>query len=382
VSAVVEVITALERGGAQRVVLETAARLHRPERPVLVITGRAADLDAEAQRRLPGRVIHVPSLQGPVALGADGRALFELHRALAHIRDRFGGRIVVHTHSSKAGVLGRLAGRALEGVHTVHTVHGFGFDAVDAKKRWVLTAAERVAASASDAILFVSNSDRELALREGYAGNAAVHMIRDAIDTAPFSSLRTAEARARGRARFGIADDVPLAVTVGNLKKQKDPVFHVEVLAAWRKRVPNAELLFVGDGPLRAQVEARARALGVSGALHLPGFVPDARDVLAAGDVYLLASLWEGLPCSLLEAIASGLFAVVRDTGYGVDLDWANGIADRLPLDASPEAFADGLVDLLARKAAGAPHRALPPEFTFDGMLARLDRIYDGLLAS
>ncbi len=379
-TAVIHVVTALERGGAQRVVLEIAARLHDPGRPQLVITGaRVAgpgSLDDEAEARLHKRLVRLPSLRGAVDPLADALATMELARAIDGLRRRHGAPVVVHSHSSKAGVLGRLTARALRGVVSVHTVHGFGHDALGARAHALLEAVERVAARASDVIVFVSDADRLHAQAQGLTGSARVEVIRAGVDRARFADVRTPERRAAARRALALPDDAPVAVTVGNLKPQKDPLFHAEVLHAWRLVDPSARLVFVGDGPLRDAMVARARATGDDANLHLLGFVDDPRPALAAADVFLLASAWEGLPCAVLEATAAGLPAVVRDTGWAGELSWARSVS-ALPRDASPAQLAERLRAVVAK-----PPRAtrLPREFTLDGMLEDLGRLYDELV--
>lgn len=358
---VIHVITSLERGGAQRVALEIASRLHDPGRPQLLVTGQPGSLDEEAQRRLGTRLLRLPDLVGALDPLKDVAAATGLVRLIDHQVDRLGSPVVVHTHSSKAGVLGRLAARAVRGVVAVHTVHGFGL-AASPRHGWALEAAERVAAAAGDVTVFVSEADRRRAEELGLLIRRA-ETIRAGVDPAPFVALR--------RPREG----GHLAVTVGNLKAQKDPLFHVEILAAWRRIDPRARLVFLGDGPLRNEVGRRARALGVQDALELPGFVADVRPYLAAADVFLLASAWEGLPCSVLEATAAGLPCVVRG-GWAEDLAWAKSV-QALAVDAPAEEFARALVARCA-KAPRVPK--LPREFTLDGMLAAVGELYDELI--
>lgn len=374
-SGVVQLITALERGGAQRIALEAAARLHRSDRPQLLVTGPPAALDEEAKERLGRRLLHVAPLVNPLHPLQDLTALLELHRLFERLVERLGAPVVIHTHSSKAGVLGRLAARAVRGTRVVHSVHGFGTGALGERSRPVLELAEHVAGAATDALLFCSRADQRSADEKRLAPRARRALIRDAVDpVAP----TTTEERARARQALGLADDVPLAVTVGNLKAQKDPVFHVDVLAAWRRRRPNARLLYLGDGPLREEVEARCRAHGLDDALILPGFVTDPRGAYAAGDVYLLASLWEGLPCSVLEAITSGLPAAVRHAGWADDLDFTDRVVPRR-LGVSPDEMVDALE---AAFVLGRAPVTLPSSFTFEGMLSELDALYDELLST
>lgn len=373
-SAVVQVITALERGGAQRVALEMAARLHREDRPQHLVTGSFAALGNEARARLGRRLHLVPDLGNALSPARDVSALFALQRAFSRLLAHH-GELLVHTHSSKAGVLGRLAARSLRGVRVVHTVHGFGFDALGPRARPLLLAAERVAGAATDALVFVSDSDRALADELRLGLRASRHTVRAGVDEERFRPASD-EARREARARFGIPLGAPLALTVANLKPQKDPLFHVEALAAWRRARPEAQLLFLGDGLLRGEVETRAHALGVRGALSLPGFVDDVSAAYAAADVFLLASRWEGLPCAALEALAAGLPVVVRDAGWAGDLGFSTRVLRRPP-SASPDDVARALEDALV---LGRSVVRLPRPFTLEGMLEQLDALYDDLL--
>jgi glycosyltransferase involved in cell wall biosynthesis len=375
VTGVIHVVTALERGGAQRVVLETAARLHDPGRPQLVVTGGPAALDGEAEERLGRRLLRLPRLKNPIEPLNDAAALIALADTIDHTVSLLGSPVVVHSHSSKAGVLARLAARSVRGVVVVHTVHGWGTAALGPRHAWLLEAAERVAAEATDVLIFVSEADRARAASAGLLRRARAETIRAGIDGERFYPLREPAARRAARRGLGVSDETLLVVTVGNLKAQKDPLHHVEILARARQREPRLRLALLGDGPLRPAVVARARALGVEDALDLPGFVEDPAPYLAAADAFLLASAWEGLPCAVLEATAAGLSCVVKDTGWATDLSWARGLR-ALPATATADDFARALVDAVQRRARGR----LPRAFTLAGMLGDLGRLYDELI--
>lgn len=378
-SGVVHVVTALERGGAQRVVLDIAAGLHDPGRPQLVVTGPRVDgvagrstarsagsLDDEAEGLLGSRLIRLRDLSNASSAFKDAACLLELTRLLDGLVDRLRSPIVVHTHSSKAGVLGRLATRAIRGVACVHTVHGFGFDALGAARRGLLEAAERLSDSC-EAVVFVSEADRARAAALGLYRGVDARVIRAGVDAPLFAAVPQSTSAPRAG-----------AVTIANLKPQKDPLFHVDVLAAWRQRDAGARMVLLGDGPLRDDVQARARSLGVSAQLELPGFVDDVRPYLAGAQAFLLASAWEGLPCSVLEALAAGLPCVVRDTGYASDLSWVKGgRLHSLAREASARQFADALV---VAAAQGVKPTKLPREFTKKGMLADVAALYDELV--
>ncbi len=370
-SGVVHLITSLERGGAQRNTLETAARLHHRARPQLLLSGAATSsegLDDEAARRLGPRFSHLPSLMNRFGVHDIG-AVLDVQRYLSRAVERLRAPVVLHTHSSKAGFVGRVAARGVSGVVVVHTVHGFGFDALGKGNAIVVEAAERVVAPFADHFVFVSDADRTRAIDLGLCADGRV--IRSGIDAARFAAVNGQ--RDDARAALGVVSDARVVVTLGNLKPQKDPLFHVDVYAEVVARDAGARCFFVGDGPLRAQVEERIAQRGLSKHVTLVPFVDDVSAYLAAADVFLLASAWEGLPRSVLEATAAGLPCVVKDTGWASDVAFARSIT-ALPVDASAAAFAAAIM----KKHKAAPKK-LPKEFTKDGMLDELRRLYDGI---
>jgi len=379
---VIHIITSLDKGGAQRNTLESVAQLHRADRPQLLFTGQpspgqTAALDDEAKRRLGERFIRLRHLVHPISPRRDMLALLEMTRVLQRAVHQMRPPVVLHTHSSKAGLLGRLVAGSMRGVHSVFTQHGFAFDGFPAHRQYIAVASEKLAGAATDVMVFVSDDDRQRALRMQLAPRAEHRVIRSGVSPHPFVDIdRSNDARRRARRALGLDENVPLAVTVGNLKLQKDPLLHVRILHAWRQREPNAELLLLGDGPLRGDTEQLARDLGVDDALHLPGFVKDPCLALQAADVFLLASAWEGLPRASLEAICSGIPMVVRECGYAHELDFVDEGLAVLDFDAAPDAYAQKLV------ARGpAPKRWLPARFTLRGMLDDLDALYDEMLA-
>lgn len=373
---VVQVITALERGGAQRVALESAARLQGPAFDVHLVSGDGGALAQEARARLGTRWHVVPDLRN--AMGRhDLTALFALGRLLDRLHATSPGPLIVHTHSSKAGILGRLAASALPGVTIIHTVHGFGLRALGPRARPYLQLAEAVASRVTDTLVFVSEHDRAQARALALTPRSGTRVIRAGVEVAMPATRHEAEAFGqRARAALGIAAHAPVALTVANMKAQKDPLFHVDVLAAWRAHRPDAALIFLGDGPLRAAMTARARACGVEGALHIPGFVDDPTPFFAAANVYLLASRWEGLPCAALEAVAWGLPVVVRHEGWADELDFCDALY-RFPPETAPTALARALEEAVDGAMAGSPQATpLPRAFTRAGMLEELGLLY------
>jgi len=345
-------ITRLELGGAQRVVLHTAEALDRAHFEVALAWGPGDLLDDEAMA-IPGlERIPVPTLVRPVAPISDLRALASLRAAVRSFRPG-----VVHTHSSKAGVLGRLAAR-LEGVPAVHTVHGFGFTPLQsAPKRFVFRSAERMMARVTDHFVTVSETDRQRGIEIGLFPPEKATVIRAAIDLDRFRGATGGDA---ARERLGVPPDVPLVIQIGNFKPQKAPLDFVRVAAAVGERYPDAWFAMVGDGPLRQAAEELAGELGIGDRMIFAGWWSDVTGLLAATTVSVLTSRHEGLPCSVVESLAAGVPVVATAVDGTVEVvrPGDNGLlAEAGDVEGLTQAVSRLLAnpDLRRRMAAAAP---------------------------
>ena len=292
-------ITRLELGGAQRVVLHTAEKLDRRSFDVALAWGPGDLLDDEAAAISELERIPVPTLVRPVAPISDLRALVSLRAAVRSFQPQ-----VVHTHSSKAGILGRLAAR-LEGVPAVHTVHGFGFTPLQAAPtRFFYRAAEKTMARFTDHFVTVSETDRRRGIEMGLFPPEKATVIRAAIDLERFRAAADSDAV---RKRLGVPVGPPMVAQVGNFKPQKAPLDFVRVAATVHERHPDAWFVMVGDGPLREPAERLARELGVADRMVFSGWWDDVPGLLAATTVSVLTSRHEGLPCSVVESLAAGV---------------------------------------------------------------------------
>ncbi|MFA4985879.1 MAG: glycosyltransferase [Candidatus Brocadiia bacterium] len=302
---VVQIITRLISGGAQVVCLRSALGLRDLGWDVEVWAGppvgAEGDLLYEAWRgKLTVRII--PEMRREIDPRLDLRAYMDLKELILRVKPD-----VVHTHSSKAGVLGRFAAAAAGTTAVFHTVHGFPFGYGGIFRESVFPLIERAAASRCIRIFCVSRSLRERALKYRIADEGKLVHLPWGIASDEFKHCNGGIVRAL----LGLGDRTTV-VLPARLAPDKGHFDALEAMATVRKAVPDAALLLVGDGPLREDILEHARALGIADAVFLSGKVSRASmpDYLAAGHVLLLPSYREGLPLVIAEGYLSGIPAV------------------------------------------------------------------------
>ena len=378
---VCHVITLLELGGAQETTLYTVANLRPPFRANLVC-GAGGLLDEEA-RRIPGVApTFLPSLVRPICPVADLRALLGLTALFRRLRPH-----IVHTHSSKAGILGRMAARLARVPIVVHSIHGFGFnDRQPALLRSLLLALERRAARSTTHFIVVSRANLERGVALGIVAREKATLIRSGVMLGRFEAAGREEASrsASGfRRELGLSPGAPVVGMIACLKPQKSPLTFVEVAARVAAKLPDASFVLAGDGELRARVLARAAALGLGGRLHVLGWRRDIPRVMAALDVLLLTSLWEGLPKVLPEAIAAGVPVVATAVDGALDIldDGVNGfLCNPGDVEGMAERVRRLLRDPELRRELAGRARAVLPQFDIDAMVRAQERLYSQLL--
>jgi len=365
-------ITMLELGGAQRNTVDTVASLDRGEFAVALACADEGELLAEARALGDADLFELHHLRREVRPLADLRALFELRRAIRSFRPE-----IVHTHSSKAGILGRLAARR-EGVPIViHSIHGFGFGPHQPLPvRIAFLAAERMASRWTTAFIAVSRRNLEDGVRLGLFPASRARVIRSGVELASFVGHRGGGAL---REELGIPVGAPLVVQIACFKPQKAPERFVEVAARLAPRFPAAHFLLAGDGMLRRRLERLRREAGLERRLHLPGWRRDVPAIYDAATVVTLTSRFEGLPRVIVEALAArvpvvamavdGVPEVVRDgeNGFLLAPDDVAGVAERVA-----EILADGA--LRSRLSAGAASGL--EEFGREAMVRHQEELY------
>lgn len=393
---ILHIVTMLERGGAQfNTMLSTGDAIRRGHAAWMIAS--PGDLSDEAKRRLGPASIELGGLIDPAAIPGllpgrkrypfrtsamvrevapvrDTQAMMSLYRLIRLLRPD-----IVHTHSSKAGILGRWAAYAAGARHIIHTAHGWGFhDRQSAASRAVYESAERITARITERIVVVAHDNREKALRRGIGRPGQYVTIRSGIE---IDAERLRQGREAKRRELGVAPGDPLAIWVGNFKPQKAPLDMARAAAALVAGHPSLHVIVIGDGDLRPQVEAllpdRAR-------IHLLGWRPDAAELIAAADVLFHTAIFEGLPRVLLEAAALGVPAVSTDVD-GIPEIVKEGETGRLFRSGEWEKIAAATLELVRDEAlrgrmGEAARRNFRGEFTLASMFDALAELYDGVM--
>jgi glycosyltransferase involved in cell wall biosynthesis len=376
---VLHVITRLVVGGAQENTLATVAGLRARGHEVVLATGpavgREGSLMDSARRRGISPVL-IPELVRELSPARDAAALVDLYRLI-----RRGGFDIVHTHTSKAGVLGRIAARLARVPAVVHTPHGHVFDGYFGPLATAaFVAVERACAPLTDAMIAISEACRRDHLERGIGTSERFVTIPSGIPTTPTRD------RASGRSLLGAAEGDLLVGCVGRLAPVKGQ--HV-LLAAFERvarRHPRVRLLLVGDGPSRAELEHQSRRLGLDGNVAFLGLRPEAPHLFPAFDVYVQPSLNEGMCRALAQAMDVGVPVVASDAPGPVDLLGESGAGGILVPAGDATALADALDRLLAHDGLRARLGEAARERTAslvreDEMVAAIEQLYLALMA-
>jgi glycosyltransferase involved in cell wall biosynthesis len=338
---VCHIITKLELGGAQKITLRTLAHLDRSKfRPVLIVGGEAGELDMDATSILGTEFYRIPSLIRAIRPVQDVKALFSLTRLLRRIHPK-----IVHTHSSKAGILGRWAARFAGVPVIVHSVHGFGFTPGQHPllKRFLILL-ERWSLAFTQWVFTDSEANRQQGIALGLFTGDRSSMLPPGIDLQAIRAVRVD--RDDKRHSLGLDPAKPLIGMVAPFKPQKSPLDFVRVALHVCRQRSNAHFVMVGDGELRQAVEEEIRRLELSQSITLTGWRRDVPEIMKCLDVFLLTSGWEGLPRVYLEALSCGVPAVGTcvDGAAEVVIDGVNGF---LKEPGDVEGLADRVLWLL-----------------------------------
>jgi glycosyltransferase involved in cell wall biosynthesis len=363
--------------GAGGVAVRGALGLDPQRYESVLVTGTTDGPLLDEARRHGVEVVIVPELRSPISPRDDAVALHRLRRVLRerHVE-------LVHTHSAKAGALGRVAAHSIGVPRIVHTLHGFPFhDFQGRASHAAYVTIERRLSRITDAVLAVGTGVAVEALRRGLVRPEQLHTIGPAVE--PPTVWMCPQTRARARELLDLPADALVVGTVGRLDYQKAPEHLIE--AVQRLSRP-ALLVWIGDGELAAQAARVAATLGIADRVRFLGNRDDVPQLLPAFDVFAMASRYEGLPCAIVEAQQCGVPVVATAVNAVPDVV-IPGETGLLVPPARPDLLARALDHALthpceAREWAAAARAHLGNRYDPSTLARVLDRVYSAGRAS
>lgn len=380
-------IARLNLGGpAHQVSLLSGRRLDPDRYETLLVHGSLPPGERSAAHlaeREGARRIHLPSLRQPISPAEDARASYELQRLIARYRPH-----IVHTHTAKAGFLGRSAALAGPGPRPklVHTFHGHVLEGYfGPAKSGVYRRLERLLAARTDVLVGVSDATVADLVRLGIAGEERFRTVRLGLDLERLVEQASVPgAGAAIRAELGLAPADVVCTFIGRFAPVKRVDRLIEAFAVARRLDERARLLIVGDGPDRPALEGRAREAGIESAVHFAGYRADLAGIFAASDLAVISSENEGTPVSLIEAGACGCPGVSFDVG-GVS-EVVGSDAGLLVPASHVAALGEAIGSLVAddelrRRTGEAARTRMRARYGIDRLIEDIDSLYEGLPA-
>jgi len=374
---VCHVITKPELGGAQLSTLNILANLPADKYDPSIITSPKGILAAEIRDTKGVKSHFIPSLVRNINPIADIIAFISIY--IVYSINKYA---IVHTHSSKAGIIGRWAARFAKVPRIVHTVHGWSFnDYQNAILKNFYIFLERLTAKFTTKIICVSEKDLETGLRHRIAPKDKFVVIKYGIPLAEFR--RPSGNGKEKRKELGIHNSDPVIGMISCLKPQKSPLDYVKACIEIYKETPNVNFLLIGDGVLKKRCKEVLSSTPLNGRFIFAGWRKDVSDILGILDIAVLTSKWEGMPISIIEALCKGKPAVITDVGGARELvrEAVNGF---LTHPGSPKDTARKTLTLLKNKEQlkeMSERAALSIDNSFDlkNMLNAVDRLYRSL---
>ncbi|MFX1679518.1 glycosyltransferase family 4 protein [Mitsuaria sp. CC2] len=364
--------------GVQKVSLDELSHLN-PVRYERIAVCKCEGEFTEQLRKIGVRVHLIPELERAISPRRDVQAYLRLRDFFRAERPD-----IVHTHSSKTGILGRLAAKAAGVPTIVHTVHGYAFPAESRPAiKAVFKFLERRAGKVTDRMIVLNDTDAAIARDLLGVPDARLALLPNGVDIDTYAPAAPESRRALRLSSFGIdADDHVIVGMVGRLWLQKNPQCFVRAairVAAQRGKV---SFFMIGDGEYRAELDAAILASGHADRIRILGWRSDVPALLKALDLMVLPSRWEGMPLAILEAMSSGVPVLASDIPGNHHLVQDGSDGRLFPLD-DDQALASALIDLVddhalrSRFSAQARAKVLR-HYRLSDRMDRITAIYEG----
>lgn len=377
---VAHIITLLELGGAQYNTLYTVTHLNKTNFTPILIAGKGAILDADISQNPAVQAFHITQLKRTINPWNDMIVFWKIYRLLKRIKPD-----VVHTHSSKAGILGRWAACAAGVPVIIHTYHGFGFHEYQNKIiHYLYIAVEKLTALITTHIICVSYDNVSYAIGKKIGKKENYSVIRSGI---PIKNYTQFSGNAGAvRTAFNLKKHDKLITMIACFKKQKNCIDFITVarMLLSKTKIPSIKFLLIGDGEQRGVIEHEIRQYNISAYIMLPGWRRDIEAILNITDIFVLTSLWEGLPRSAIEALVSGVPVVANSVDGLKEIikDGCNGYLcePRNTAEMTGKLYRM-LTDISLYKTIQKNTVAsVGAEFDIDGMVRDQEQLYNKLL--
>ena len=373
------VITRLIIGGAQENTVLSCRGLIDKGHMVTLIAGPETGPEGSLWDRASQtgcRLVTVDSLRRAVRPLSDRRAGRELERCFRELQPD-----VVHTHSSKAGILARAAAARVHVPIIVHTIHGLSFNRTQsAFTRWFFRGLERRAARHTTAFVTVADAMTNQAVAAKIAPRERFTTVYSGMETSGFVPDGTL--RSQVRAEWGVADDEVVVGTIARLFENKGYEEIIEAMPSAVAREPKLRFVWIGGGIRRSGYERRLHRLGLRNRVHLVGLIDPAAvaSQLSGFDILLHASRWEGLPRAVVQGLLMAVPAISFDNDGAPEVVVPGETGILVPL-GDTERLADAVVTLAVdselRRELGQRGRVQCLErFDWRKMVDDLDRLY------
>jgi len=289
---------------------------------------------------------------------------------------------ILHTHGGVAGFYGRWAAHKCRLPVIIHTLHGIHYlHYRNSLLKWTYMLLERYFSRFTDALIFVSDADREKGKKFKLAPEEKMYVVKNGMDPSSRELRKKLMSETKKNRRvLGLESSQPIVGTVARLHRQKGITYLLKAAKRIYQVFPEIKILIIGGGPLRSKLEREAKKLSLEDVVWFMGEREDVAKFLSVFDVFILPSLWEGLPYVLIEAAAFGKPVVATDID-GVREVIENGQTGILVPPKNPGSLAQAVVRLLqdkdyALKLGQKIDEEVPPRFTLSRMVAEIQNLY------
>lgn len=297
------IVTKLELGGAQKVAISLCQKIDLNKFEPFLICGCGGILDKEIEGKI--KVYFIKDLVREISPLKDFKALVQIYKILKQEKPD-----IVHTHSSKAGIIGRLGAKFADVPNIVHTIHGFSFnDTQRMLKKKLFIFFERAGAKISKYLIPVSIENINKGLKNNIGKKEQYRYIRLGIDIDNFKNYQL---KPLLREELKLQNNDIIVTTIGPFKPQKNLPDFIKIANNILKNNRNFKFIIVGDGDGRKELEGLIEKFNISNNVILLGWRKDISNILNSSDIFVMTSLWEGLPISTIEAMSCGLAPIVN----------------------------------------------------------------------